>query len=79
MTVLFVGITGPGTVEDLENGGREAVARAGYQVGGFDLVQDLSPNGVCGHLEVSEDLWDEVQMRNQVLAWGEYRVEIEKP
>lgn len=76
---LWVGITGPGSVDDLINGGREAVARAGYQVGGFGIVQDCSPNGICGHLEVSERLSDLVMQKSVRLTWGEYAVEAERP
>lgn len=78
MTTLFVGIKGPGSVDDLINGGREAVARAGYQVGDFSIDQDLSPNGICGHLDVGDDLWHRLEASRSIrLSWGEYTVEAE--
>lgn len=82
MTTIFVSITGPGTAEDLENGGREVIARNGYQVGSFSLIQDLTAEdaGVVGNMEVEERLGDELERDGEIdLTWGDYAVEAEMP
>lgn len=82
MTTIFVSITGPGTTDDLTNGGREAVARAGYQVGDFDIIQDLTADdeGVVGNMEVDDRLWERMEQEGGVeLAWGEYEVTADMP
>lgn len=80
---LKVAVFGPGTAEDLENGGREAVARNGFQVGEFTLDEDLTPDnkGILGSLEVDRRLADDLERGRadtMELTWGEYVVVIDK-
>jgi hypothetical protein len=82
MTVLFVGVEGPATAttDDLVNGGREAVARCGYQVGDLTLEQEVCPGNIAAYLEVEEKLWRELELDGGVkLSWGEFTVRSEMP
>lgn len=82
MTAIFVSITGPGTAEDLENSGRETVARNGYQVGNFTIEQDLTAedSGIVGSLDVEDRLANILAVDGMIdLRWGEYSVEAEMP
>ena len=81
MTTIFVGLQGPetATTEDLINGGREAVARAGYQVGDFELVQEVSPGVICGNLEADRDLYRESTRHGKTMSWTGIDCVIEAP
>lgn len=78
MTTLFVTITGPGNAEDLENAGREVIARNGYQVGDFTIEQDHTDTEgkIIGSLEVEDRLWTSFQNDEvRELLWDNYSVE----
>ena len=80
METIFVSISGSGTVENLENRGFEVVARSGYQVGSFQLEQDLTADDVmiCGNLDVDERFLDKLRDDGHIkLQWGDYTVEAE--
>jgi len=82
MTTIFVSINGPGTVTDLNDGGLKAIKEAGYQVGKFDMVQDMVEDGigVVGNLDIDDRLWEELERKGQIeLTWGEYTVRAEMP
>jgi len=79
MTTVFVGIDGPGTAEDLENGGREAIARAGYQVGSFQIEQDMTSDndGIVGNMEVEERFWRDAEAEDGLeCSWNGYTVTV---
>lgn len=85
MTYLWIGVKGPinATQDDLENGAREAVARAGYQVG--ELIDHEEPfqidnaTHMGAHLQVEEQCWEDIKDEGATYTWGDYTVEIEVP
>lgn len=76
---LEVCIFGPGDEEALENGGREVIARNGYEVGSFELEENLigEGKGITGYLEVDRRIADDLERsknKHISLSWGDYTV-----
>ncbi len=71
-------ISGPenSTVDDLINGGREVIARNGFQVGDFDYELETEPGEIIGDMELPSA--DTIKDGHD-LGWGEFSVRKQEP
>lgn len=85
MTTLLFGVNGPttATTDDLINAAREAIARDGYQVGEWNVEQEVQPGSIALHLDVEMRLWHKLENKGHIeFNYGpndEYEITAEMP
>lgn len=80
--ILYVSITGPGSVQDMIDGGVQSIIQNGYEAHDFDIIQSIDgPNqSVCGTICTDQNLLDRLKAdRALTMRYGEYTVELEWP